>query len=119
MNLTVDEGKGQQNYDDTVPEGSVIGIVDPGGALHPGDSVGLNVSRGREPVTVPDIIGHTWTEAKQMLTDAGLNWTFDRDIDKQLAKSFPDASTVSRVTPGVGEGAFRGDTVSVRLSAGG
>ncbi|MEO5534805.1 MAG: Stk1 family PASTA domain-containing Ser/Thr kinase [Pseudolysinimonas sp.] len=117
VKLSVDAGKAQQNYDDTVPEGSVIGIVDPGGPLRPNDSVGLNLSRGREPVTVPNIVGHTWTEAKQMLTDAGLRWTLERDIDTFLA-SKPDDSRVSRVTPDVGAPAFRGDTVSIRLTAG-
>ena len=116
VDLTVSDELGQQNYSDTIPTGSVISLVDPGGPLSPGDEVGLVVSLGREPVTVPAIVGMTWTEAKAALQAAGLRYAFARAIDETLAEEAPDDSTVSSADPGPGTGVYRGDVVTVRLS---
>jgi beta-lactam-binding protein with PASTA domain/tRNA A-37 threonylcarbamoyl transferase component Bud32 len=115
VDLTVDPGQSQRDYHDDVPAGAVIGIVDPGGPLHPGDSVGLLISDGPEPVVVPEIVGMTWTQARQALEAAGLGWDFDREIDRQLAENFPDDATVTSSGPDPGADAHRGDVVTVRL----
>lgn len=116
--LSVDTGREQQADSDDVPEGMVISIVDPGGVLRPGDAVGLIISKGPAPVDIPAIVGMSWTEAKAALEAAGLGYDFDRQIDRELAGSFPNSSSVTRATPAPGATVRRGDVVSVRLSVG-
>jgi serine/threonine-protein kinase len=119
VGLTVSDDLEQQNNHDTVPEGTVIGLVDTGGApIRPGDTVGLNISSGPAPVAVPAIVGMSWTDAKAALEAAGLRYDFDREIDEQLAESFPNSSRVTQADPAPGAMARRGDTVIVRLAVG-
>ncbi|HWH98673.1 MAG TPA: Stk1 family PASTA domain-containing Ser/Thr kinase, partial [Pseudolysinimonas sp.] len=89
IDLTVADELRQATYHDTVPEGTVIGLVESAAPIRPGDKVGLNISRGPEPVAVPPIVGMSWTEAKAALDAAGLRYAFDRDIDESLAETFP------------------------------
>jgi len=116
VDLTVSDGLGQQSYSDTIAAGLVISLVEASGPLSPGDDVGLIVSLGREPVSVPAIVGMTWTEAKAALEAAGLGYAFARNIDETLAEEAPDEATVSSADPGPGTGVYRGDVVTVRLS---
>jgi hypothetical protein len=60
----------------------------------------------------------SWTDAKLALEAAGLGYEFDREIDQQLAESFPNSSRVTRADPEPGVMARRGDVVSVRLAVG-
>jgi beta-lactam-binding protein with PASTA domain/tRNA A-37 threonylcarbamoyl transferase component Bud32 len=118
VGLTVADGLAQRSYDDDIPLDAVIGIVDPGTPLRPGDDVGLNISNGPEPVAVPAIVGMSWTDARAALDAAGLRYAFDRQIDEELAEAFPNSSRVSRSNPEPGVMAKRGDIVTVRLTAG-
>jgi serine/threonine protein kinase/beta-lactam-binding protein with PASTA domain len=118
LQLSVSDGLAQRNYSDDVPLDAVIGIVDPGTPLRPGDDVGLNISDGPEPVAVPEIVGMSWTEARAALEAAGLGYAFEREIDEQLAQAFPNSSRVTRSDPSPGAMAKRGDIVTVRLTAG-
>ncbi|MDP8954239.1 MAG: PASTA domain-containing protein [Actinomycetota bacterium] len=60
-------------FDDEVDQGLVIG-TDPGGgaSVERGASVTVVVSKGRDLVTVPDIVGKTLDEVNKALEDAGL-----------------------------------------------
>jgi beta-lactam-binding protein with PASTA domain/tRNA A-37 threonylcarbamoyl transferase component Bud32 len=118
VNLTVSDDLEQQNNHDTVPEGTVIGLVDTGAPIRPGDAVGLSISSGPAPVAVPAIVGMSWTDAKAALEAAGLRYAFDREIDEQLAESFPNSSRVTQADPAPGAMARRGDIVTVRLAVG-
>src|SRR3712207_7761638 len=46
--------------------------------VEPGSSVGISVSIGPEPVTVPGVYGLTLAAAKQAVANAGLYWEVDR-----------------------------------------
>jgi serine/threonine protein kinase/beta-lactam-binding protein with PASTA domain len=118
IDLSVSDGLQTESYHDTVPEGTVIGLVESAAPLRPGDEVGLTVSRGPEPVAVPAIVGMSWTDAKAALEAAGLRYAFDREIDEQLAESFPNSSRVTQADPEPGVMARRGDIVTVRLAVG-
>ena len=62
-----------QDYSDTVPEGQVIGTSPAGGALVPRDSeVLVIVSRGPQPVIIPDVSGDSVADAQATLEAAGL-----------------------------------------------
>ena len=96
--LTAEPGK--QDFSDTVPKDMVIGIetpTDAGGnavAIHPGDTVNLTVSRGKEQVQVPDVIGQTWDKAKPILVAAHLTVKAG-----QLAESAPTMCVVTKTNP--------------------
>lgn len=62
-----------QDYSDTVPEGQVIGTSPAGGTLVPRDSeVVVIVSRGPQPVIIPDVSGDSVAEAQATLEARGL-----------------------------------------------
>jgi beta-lactam-binding protein with PASTA domain/tRNA A-37 threonylcarbamoyl transferase component Bud32 len=115
---------GKQDYSNTIKSGLVIGIDPPvnsaGTAIpvHPGDSLSLIVSQGPEPVSVPNIVGQTWTAAKQMLATAGLQVKFKPGLSQFLSGA-PDSVTVKSVDPGVGNTVLTGSTVTVALTASG
>ncbi|MFD5863935.1 Stk1 family PASTA domain-containing Ser/Thr kinase [Agromyces sp. NPDC127015] len=97
-------------FSDTVAKDSVVTadwLDDP---MRPGSTVELTVSKGQDLVAVPDIVGKNWTEAKQLLTDAG--FALDYNV---LADIAPDAFVVSKVTPEAGQNAKRGSTVTVNF----
>lgn len=118
VDLTVADGLEQQTNHDTVAEGTVIGLVDTGAPVRPGDDVGLSISSGPAPVAVPAIVGMSWTDARTALEAAGLGYAFDRQIDEELAASFPNSSRVTQADPEPGVTARRGDTITVRLAVG-
>ncbi len=64
-------------YSDDEPEGEVLRQSPAKGTtVHRGDRVELVVSRGPEPVTVPDVVGKTRGDAKEKIEDAGLTVRF-------------------------------------------
>jgi beta-lactam-binding protein with PASTA domain len=66
-------GEPTREYNDAVSKGSVI-ATDPvaGTPLPPGTAVSLVVSKGVQPVDVPDVTGKSLDDAKSALKDAGL-----------------------------------------------
>jgi serine/threonine-protein kinase len=105
----------QQDFSDDIPAGSVIGLAAHDEPLRPDDTVVVILSEGPAPVNVPDIVGLTWTEARDALLNAGLKFAFARNIDRVLAESAPDEATVTSVDPDEGTQVHRTDTVTVRL----
>ena len=62
-----------EEFSSDVDKGDVIRIADRegGGHFRPGDTVTLVVSKGPEPIQVPDVTGNTVAVAMQTLRDAG------------------------------------------------
>ncbi|TPX00690.1 PASTA domain-containing protein, partial [Schumannella luteola] len=112
--LQVDPSE-QRNYNDDVPKDAVIGIVDRG-AVHPDDTVILDVSDGPQPIPVPDIVGRTWYEAKKMLTEAGLGFEYWNLKSQLLGDGAPSDAVVEAIDPDAGAELHKGDKVRVRLS---
>jgi serine/threonine-protein kinase len=108
----------QEDYNDTIPVGQVIGLVETG-VIQPGDDVTVDVSKGPPPVQIPDIVNKTWAEARDMLAAAGLNYEFRNNRSRDIANTFPNSSTVTAVEPGVGETVLKGSTVKVGLAVSG
>lgn len=94
------EGKaGAETYSDTVPKGDVIAAA-PGsaGLLRAGSVITLTVSRGPEPVEVPNVIGMGWEEGKTALTDLGFEVSVPVGADQigillKIAATDPAAGT--------------------------
>ncbi|WEO79028.1 Stk1 family PASTA domain-containing Ser/Thr kinase [Cryobacterium sp. SO2] len=104
---------GEETYSDSVPEGNVISVAPAaGGSIRAGSTLVLTVSRGPEPVEIPDVVGKAWSEAKGVLEDAGFK--LDYNITADL---LPGLFTVTKVTPDAGTLAPRGSTVKVNFSA--
>ena len=71
VNLKV--GKVTKAYDEKVPEGQVVSAKPgPGASLKKGTAVALTVSKGRQPIDVPDLTGKDATNASRQLSDLGL-----------------------------------------------
>jgi serine/threonine-protein kinase len=108
----------QGNWSEEIAKDAVIGIVDPGGALHPNDTVILNVSNGPQPIPVPAIEGRTWFEARKMLTEAGLGFTYWNPQSEFIGEGIPSSAIVTQIDPGAGTELKRGDSVKVKLAVG-
>ena len=102
-------------YSSTVPAGSVVS-TDPqaGEQAVKGSTIKINVSKGTEQVTVPDLKGKSADEAQKALNEAGLTGqqgdsVFSDDVDENMV--------ASQETPS-GTMANKGDTVVFHLSKG-
>lgn len=100
----------QREYHDTIPKGQVIEQTpDPETALEVGKQVRLTVSRGKEPVAVPNVGGNTSAEASALIQGAGLGvrvvQEFSTDVPRDIVirqipqadRSVPVGSTVTIV----------------------
>jgi serine/threonine-protein kinase len=106
----------QQAYDDTVPAGSVVDF-DPkaGTPLKRDQAVTVVVSKGHEPVAVPDVVGSTPEAATATLEQLG--FTVVRGDDGRSAEVA--VGQVMAVTPDPSAGAQPfGSTVTIQVSMG-
>lgn len=95
-------------------EGTVLAQDPAGGAkLAEGGTVTLAVSRGREPVEVPDVTGTTSSQATATLRDAGF------DVNLVSVPSDEPAGTVIAQNPSAGAEAEPGSTVRLNVAQGG
>ncbi len=100
-------------YDMVVPQGSVVSSTPSAGEIVPHyRPVDLAVSNGREPVTIPSVLGATQAVAEQELTDAGLVPEVLTDYSGDVP-----AGQVMGQDPPSGP-ALRGDTVRITVSLG-
>ncbi|MBC7401571.1 MAG: PASTA domain-containing protein, partial [Microbacteriaceae bacterium] len=101
------------DFSDTVPAGNVIGgEVTDGTVVRPGDSISLTISRGKEQVAVPDIVGMTWDKAKKALSAANFTFTYN---NKVAADTLPTLFSVATTNPAFGQMADKGSSVKVTL----
>jgi beta-lactam-binding protein with PASTA domain/tRNA A-37 threonylcarbamoyl transferase component Bud32 len=103
---------GEEVYSDSIDEGRVIQGIAPADTVRPGDTISLQISRGPEPVTVPDVTGKSWSEAKSILADAGLVASGPTGVDLVVA---PIKTVVSSSDPAAGSSVPRGSTVSLQV----
>jgi serine/threonine-protein kinase len=111
VKLQLAEGEGR--YSDEVPQGVVIS-TDPKAdtSLKPGETVTVVVSKGRAPITVPDLSGKNINEARAMLQQLGL----------AAVESYKDddapADTVIGQSPKAGSGVEKDAEVKLDVSKG-
>ncbi len=117
VNLTVDGSREIRSYSDDVAEGRVIGLVRSDEPRRPGQTVGLEISRGPEPVQIPDVEGKTWLEARPILEAAGLVVEYWNNNSRLIGETLPGIATVEEIDPEEGETVPKNSTVRVRLSA--
>ncbi|NJC69742.1 Stk1 family PASTA domain-containing Ser/Thr kinase [Planosporangium thailandense] len=102
-----------QVYDDVVPAGTVVG-TDPaaGSTVKPNTKIVLKVSRGRAPVTVPNVVGQPVDQAQNALAGQGLK------VAVKQQDSTQPANTVLSQDPVDGTGVEPGTTVTLTVSKG-
>ncbi|MEV8212166.1 Stk1 family PASTA domain-containing Ser/Thr kinase [Leifsonia sp. NPDC077715] len=102
---------GPESYSDTVDKGDVISAKPQNDPVRPGDTLLLETSKGPEPVTVPDVVGKNWADAKKALTDAGFKLKYSA-----IADVAPSAFVVSKISPEAGTQQPKGSTISVNFA---
>src|SRR5829696_1189099 len=95
------------DFSETVPAGNVIGTDPPAGQLAPRDSqVAVHVSKGPQPVAVPNVVNMSIEQAGQTLQASGL----DADV-----QNFAPGRTVKSQNPPAGTQVTRGAKVTLAL----
>jgi serine/threonine-protein kinase len=109
--LTFKQGGSQ--YSDTVGEGAVISTNPAKGTeVKRGDAVTVVVSKGKAPITVPNLVGQNVNDARTELQRLGLVAVERyKDSDKP-------ADTVLAQTPSPGSGAADNDEITLDVSKG-
>jgi len=111
LNLKLKEGDKQ--YSDTVPEGVVISTNPKADTqLKPGDTVTVVVSKGRAPITVPDLSGLNINDARARLQELKLTAV------ETYKDSDQPADTVIGQSPKAGTGAEPNDEIKLDVSKG-
>jgi serine/threonine-protein kinase len=111
VDLTV-SGRATEEFSSTFPSGTVISVVAAGGAIHPGGSVSLVVSKGPELVAVPGVTGLTIAAAKTLLENLGFTVTVVSEIPvKHWDKSWAEAVSTD---PSEGSEAPKGSTITLQ-----
>jgi beta-lactam-binding protein with PASTA domain len=111
-NLAV--GSVREAYDNKIEAGAVVSSAPkPGTPSKPGTPVDLVVSKGPEPVPVPDIVGKKIANAKSTLADAGLKV----DVTQRYSDEVRDGAVIS-VKPKPGAIVDSGSKVAVVVSKG-
>lgn len=104
VNAKLVVAKGASRYDDTLPAGVVLDSSPKVGTeVKLGAKITLILSRGRAPVSVPNLVGKSLTEARTTLTGLGLVpvETFkdsDKPKDEILGQSPADGAGVEKGT---------------------
>jgi beta-lactam-binding protein with PASTA domain/tRNA A-37 threonylcarbamoyl transferase component Bud32 len=105
--------EGPKKFDDTLPEGIVIAVdPKPGTEVKPGATVTVTVSKGKAPITVPNVIGKNINEARTILQQLGLT-VVEQYKDSERAKD-----EVIAQSPSDGAGAERDDVIKLDVSKG-
>ena len=125
--LTALEGFGEpvltEVWDEDAPVGEVLALaaadgttLEVGTAYAHNTPLALTVSKGPEPITVPELAGLSEADAEQALADLGLTAEYG---DAVYSETVPAGAVVSQ-SPTVADGAtlHRGDTVNLVLSLG-
>jgi eukaryotic-like serine/threonine-protein kinase len=95
------------DFSETVPAGNVVGTDPPAGQSAPRDSqVAVHVSKGPQPVAVPDVVNMSVEQASQTLRASGL----DADV-----QNFAPGRPVKSQNPPAGTQVNRGSKVTLAL----
>ncbi|MER7890945.1 Stk1 family PASTA domain-containing Ser/Thr kinase [Micromonospora sp. NPDC094482] len=102
LNAKLVVAKGAARYDDSLPAGVVIDTNPKVGAeVKPGAKVTVILSKGRAPVSVPNLVGKSLTDARTALTKLGLVAVetykdSDKPKDEILGQSPADGAGVEK-----------------------
>ncbi|MEV5729826.1 Stk1 family PASTA domain-containing Ser/Thr kinase [Streptomyces pharetrae] len=110
----LEPGMVTREFSTDVPRGFVIGTEPVAGTERKaGSAIAFTVSKG-SPVDVPDVTGEDLADAREELQEAGLKVR----VAEQQVHSEHDRGQVARQSPGPGDRAAQGDTVTLTVSRG-
>jgi serine/threonine-protein kinase len=102
----------EQRFSEDVARGRVISVAPAEGTvIERGSTVTLRVSRGRERIEVPDVVGDSEENARSALEGAGLQVTVE---SRETADA--DPGTVLEQDPAAAERVTRGTTVTITVA---
>ena len=105
---------GESKFSSDVKEGCVVDQSPSAGEkAHKGDTIIINLSKGQDQVTVPDVRGMTQASATNTLQSMGLNVNVSRDKSSSVA-----AGNVISQNPSAGNKVEKGSTVTIVVSDG-
>ncbi|TFD72201.1 Stk1 family PASTA domain-containing Ser/Thr kinase [Cryobacterium sp. Hb1] len=102
---------GEQTYSDTIAEGDVIAAQVPDGTIRAGATLTLVISRGPEPVTVPNVVGMSWTDGKNALTALGFVPDYADGADV-----FAAILRVASTDPAAGTSVAKGSKITLKAT---
>lgn len=101
-------------YSDTVLKENVISQeIEGGEKVKYGSEIALVVSKGKEPITLPDLIDRTVSEAE----DALKKLAFSVIIEEEFSKKVPKGNVISQSVP-AGKQAYKGSIITLIVSKG-
>ncbi|WP_432484305.1 Stk1 family PASTA domain-containing Ser/Thr kinase [Kineococcus esterisolvens] len=107
-------GEVTEEFSEDVAQGQVVRTDPAAGTSVPHDSpVALVVSRGRQPLAVPDVVGLSLEDAQERIAGAGL---VAGEATRRTSETVPAGRVISQ-DPADGT-LFRGDTVELVVSTG-
>lgn len=113
-NVRLSPGIMSEEYSETVEKGLIISLdPGPGQSIKHHSAVNVVVSKGREPITVPNVAGQTADEATAALTDLGLQVTTSEEFSTEVEKG-----AVISQDPEPETTLYRSDSVSLVISKG-
>ncbi len=107
-------GEVTESWSEDIPEGSVISTSpEIGETIDHRTPVDLVVSKGREPLTVPEVLGQPYDEAAAAITELGLQVERLEDYSDDY-----EIGAVAAISPEPGSTLHRGDTVTLTYCLG-
>lgn len=88
----------QDAYSDDVAEGMVISQEPTEGEVQSGTIVSLVVSKGQQPITIPDLAGKSADKAKEILKNAGLKVTIEKEYSAKVKKDSVISQSIKKGT---------------------
>lgn len=106
-----------EDWSDTVAAGVVLTQANPEAPATTGDTISVVVSKGPQPVAVPDVVGMTRDEAKSALEAADLKWSYSLSTLGPLIDAAPNEITkVTAQSNKSGDLVQRGTTVQISIT---
>jgi len=100
-------------YSETVPAGSVIEQgTSPGELVNHDSTIAVTISLGREPISVPSVVGLSDSDATEQIQAAGLT----TQVVQQYSETVEEGEVIAQ-DPADGT-LYRGDTVTITVSLG-
>ena len=106
-------GEVTKDFDEAVEAGVVLDQNPSGGELEVGEAVSLTVSKGQEPIRVPDVGGQSEDGAASTLGTLGLKVGVTEEFSATVEEGF-----VIGQSPAPGSTLHEGDTVTIVVSKG-
>lgn len=114
--LGITVGDSTAKFSNSVAKGKVIGTTPKAETLvTPNREVSLVISKGAEPVEVPNVVGKNRDEATQLLGGAGLKVKIE-EVDPGIFGPFP--GQVAEQNPAPGTRLQKGDEVTIKVARG-